>query len=68
MIEQLRQAAIEERWTIDWNRLEEHMRHGRQAVVARDFAMPVHQYASSLHFMMNQLRSQRPRAATGQAK
>jgi PPM family protein phosphatase len=68
MIEQLRQAAIEERWTIDWNRLEEHMRQGRQAVAARDFAMTVHQYASALHFMMNQLRSQRPRAATGQAK
>ena len=68
MIEQLRQAAIEERWAIDWNRLEEHMRQGRQAVAERDFAEAVHQYAGALHFMMNQLRSQRPKAATGDAK
>jgi PPM family protein phosphatase len=68
MIEQLRQAAIEERWAIDWSRLEEHMRQGRQAVAERDFAKAVHQYASALHFMMNQLRNQRPRAANGQAK
>jgi protein phosphatase len=68
MIEQLRQAAIEERWAIDWHRLEEHMRQGRQAASERDFTKAVHQYASALHFMMNQLRNQRPRAATGQTK
>lgn len=62
MIEQLRQAAIEERWAIDWNRLEEHMRQGRQAATGRDFAKAVHQYASAVHFMMNELRNQRPRA------
>src|SRR5262249_27462551 len=68
MIEQLRQAAIEEQWAIDWNRLERHLRAGKQAVGERDFIKAVHEYASALHFMMDQLRNQRPRAATGQVK
>jgi len=64
MIEQLRQAAVEEQWAIEWYRLEAHLRQGKQAVAERDFPEAVREHASALHFMMNQLRNQRPRPSS----
>ncbi len=59
MIAQLREAATEERWAVDWNKFNEHDRQGKEAVARRDFSRAVHEYATALRFMMNELRNQR---------
>ncbi len=61
MIAQLREAATEERWSVDWNEFNRHDQQGKQAVDRRDFAAAVHEYATALRFMMNELRNQRAR-------
>jgi protein phosphatase len=65
MIEQLRQAATEEQWTVDWGQFNAHNLQGKQALEANDFSRAVCEYATALRFMMNQLRSQRARLQTG---
>jgi hypothetical protein len=65
MIDQLRDAATEEQWSIDWNQFNSLTQQGKQAQEKRDFAGAVRQYASALRFMMNELRNQRAKVKTG---
>jgi hypothetical protein len=65
MIAQLREAATEERWSVDWNKFNEQDQKGNAAVQHRDFGLAVHEYASALRFMMNELRNQRARNKNG---
>jgi protein phosphatase len=65
MIAQLREAATEERWSVDWNKFNEQDQKGNAAVQQRDFGLAVHEYASALRFMMNELRNQRARNKNG---
>jgi hypothetical protein len=59
MVEQLRDAAIEEHWTVDWAKFDELTATGKKAVDNRDYCTAVKNYALALHFMMGQLRNQR---------
>jgi PPM family protein phosphatase len=61
MISQLRDAAVEERWSIDWNKFNLHVSQGRQAYDKHDYSRAVQEYATALRFMMNELRNQRGR-------
>ena len=61
MIEQLREAAIEEHWSIDWTKLNGLCHAGKQAVDQQDFRAAVRHYAAALQFMMGELRNQRAR-------
>jgi hypothetical protein len=61
MIAQLREAATEERWSVDWNEFNKHDAEGKAAVDHRDYARAIHQYATALRFMMDELRNQRAR-------
>jgi PPM family protein phosphatase len=65
LIEQLRQAAIEEQWAVDWDQFNALNQQGKQALEAKDFPLAVREYATALRFMMNQLRSQQVRIQTG---
>ena len=61
MIEQLREAAIEEHWSIDWNKFNALCHSGKQAVDQQDYCAAVCHYAAALQFMMGELRHQRAR-------
>ncbi|HEY2826499.1 MAG TPA: PP2C family serine/threonine-protein phosphatase, partial [Pirellulales bacterium] len=61
MIEQLREAAAEEHWSVDWDQFNKHNLQGKQALEAKDFSQAICEYATALRFMMNQLRSQQVR-------
>ena len=61
MVEQLRDAATEEQWSVDWKQFDERTRQGKAAVDRRDFTTAVREYALALQFMMSELRNQRAR-------
>jgi protein phosphatase len=57
--EQLRQAATDESWTIDWNRFQSLTAEARQANEGRQFDQAIRSYCRAISFMMHQLRQQR---------
>jgi PPM family protein phosphatase len=65
LIEQLRQAATEEHWTVDWDQFNTHNLKGKQALESKDLPEAVRQYATALRFMMNELRNQRAKLQPG---
>jgi protein phosphatase len=59
IVEQLRDAAVEEQWSIAWHEYTACITRGKDATARHDYASAVREYASALRLMMNQLRSQR---------
>jgi PPM family protein phosphatase len=59
MVEQLRDAAMEEHWSVDWGKFDDLTGKGKQAVDGRDYPAAVKHYALALRFMMGELRNQR---------
>lgn len=59
MVEQLRDAAHEEQWSVDWSKFDRFAQNGKAAVDRHDFAAAVREYASALQFLMSELRHQR---------
>ena len=68
MIEQLREAATEEQWSIDWNKFNAINQQGNKARDEHDFTRAVREYATALRFMMNELRNQRARAKAAEKR
>ena len=64
MIEQLREAATEEHWAVDWEKFNARNLLGKKALDERNFSVAVREYATALHFMMNELRHQQARVKT----
>ena len=62
MIEQLREAAIEEHWSIDWTKLNGLCHAGKQAVDQQDFCAAVAIMPLALQFMMGELRNRASQA------
>jgi serine/threonine protein phosphatase PrpC len=58
MAQQLREAAKEEHWTLDWARFNAHGEQAQAAIAAGDFGNAVRQYALAIVFMMSQIRHQ----------
>lgn len=64
LVEQLREATSGEAWDIDRNRFEGHVQKGEAYRKNGKFASALQEYAFSLRFMMQELRSQRTKRKT----
>jgi protein phosphatase len=58
MAQQLREAAKEEHWTLDWARFNAHGENAQTAIAAGNFGEAIRQYALAIVFMMSQIRHQ----------
>ena len=61
MAQQLREAAKEEHWTLDWARFNAHGEQAHAALMAGDYHQALREYAMAIMFMMNQIRHQATR-------
>ncbi|MFH1265662.1 MAG: protein phosphatase 2C domain-containing protein [Planctomycetota bacterium] len=62
---QLRDAAIQEAWVVDWNRFNAHYDRALAAALAADHTEAVREHCHAVSFMMSELRGQRGRQAPG---
>ena len=58
MAQQLREAAKDEHWTLDWGRFNAHGEQAQAALAANDFTRAVREYALAISFMMSEIRRQ----------
>jgi serine/threonine protein phosphatase PrpC len=58
IFEQLRAAAIEEDWRIDWSHIDQMTRAAQQAVGKKDFPAAVAAYGRTISFLMRELKRQ----------
>lgn len=58
---QLRDAAIQEAWQLNWNRFNGHQDRAVAAAMGADYATAVREHCHAISFMMSELRSQRGR-------
>ena len=63
LIDQLREAATDGQWTVDWTKFNAYSEQGKAAIARRDYSQAVREYARALRFMMNELREPRPQNA-----
>ena len=62
---QLRDAAIQEDWSVDWNRFNAHHDRAVSAAMASDYTRAVREHCHAISFMMSELRRQRGREPSG---
>jgi hypothetical protein len=58
MAQQLREAAKDEHWTLDWSRFNEFGEQARAAQAAGDFTRAIRQHALAISFMLSEIRRQ----------
>jgi PPM family protein phosphatase len=58
MAQQLRDAAKDEHWTLDWARFNDYGEQAQAALAGGDCAAAVRQYALAISFMMSEIRRQ----------
>ena len=58
MAQQLREAAKDEHWTLDWNRFNTYGDHAQIAMRKGDFVGAVREYALAITTMMADIRRQ----------
>ncbi len=58
MAQQLRDAAKDEHWTLDWGRFNAYGEQAQTALASRDFKNAIRQYALAISFMMSEIRGQ----------
>lgn len=63
LIVQLREAASDESWTIDWAKFDAFESRARAATEKKDYQSAVKTYCQAVSFMMKQLRDQRHKRA-----
>ena len=63
--QQLRDAAVNEDWTVDWTRFDAHQTRAIAAAKAAGYAEAIREHCHAISFMMDQLRAQRGRNAQG---
>ena len=61
---QLRDAAIQEDWSIDWGRFNSHHDKAVSAAMASNYAEAVREHCHAISFMMSELRRQRGRRSS----
>jgi protein phosphatase len=64
ILRELREAAQEEHWEIQWARFEQLQQQGQLASRAGDHSRAVRNYAMAISFMMDELRQQQKRKAS----
>jgi serine/threonine protein phosphatase PrpC len=58
LVEQLREAAADGQWSVDWNKFNTYAQQGQAAVTRRDYLQAVRDLTRALRFMMTELRQQ----------
>jgi protein phosphatase len=58
VFEQLRAAAVEEDWRMDWSHIENLTRRAQQAIQSKQFSAAVASYGRAISFMMRELKNQ----------
>ena len=58
MAQQLREAAKDEHWTLDWSKFNAYGDRAQAALAAGDFVRAVREYALAISFMMSEIRRQ----------
>jgi protein phosphatase len=58
LLEQLRAAASDGQWSVDWTKFNGFTDRGKAAAQRRDYASALREYVHAIRYMMNQLRSQ----------
>lgn len=61
IVEQLQQAAVQDRWAIDWHRFNGHFQIARTAAQAGRYDEAVRGLCRAISFMMGELKNQRSR-------
>ncbi len=61
---QLRDAAIQEAWSVDWSRFNAHHDRAVSAAMASNYAEAVREHCHAISFMMSELRRQRGRQSS----
>ena len=56
LIDQLREAATDGQWSVDWTKFNAYSAQGKSAIDRRDYSQAVREYSRALRFMMNELR------------
>ena len=56
--DQLREAASDGQWSVDWNRFNTLSQHGKAAAGRGDYAQAIREFARAQHFMITELRKQ----------
>lgn len=64
LVEQLRDAATEGNWALDWSKFNTYSRQGAMAAEKREYAQAIRDYSRALRSMMNELRNQRTKKRT----
>ncbi len=64
VLRQLRDAAKEQDWEVDWMKLQEISKPADESVQAENYVVAARHYACGISFMMDQLRKQRRRNAS----
>ncbi|MEX2561150.1 MAG: hypothetical protein WD403_14610, partial [Pirellulales bacterium] len=59
VVDQLREAAAEENWSVDWQRFNSFGSRALAAAEKKNYPEAVREYAHAISFMMDELRSQR---------
>lgn len=59
LVNQLRESAVQQNWTVDWKRYEDFVKRAQAARGTEDFSQAVRQYALALSFLMAEIRKQR---------
>ena len=67
MVEELREAAVNEKWTVDWDRFRALSAQATAARKASDDSQAARQYLHALSFLVAELKRQRPTAGDDSA-
>jgi hypothetical protein len=62
-LDELREAARDGDWSIDWQPLDESLRNAQKSDEAGNFPDAVRQYCQGISYVMNELRSQNVKKA-----
>jgi hypothetical protein len=66
-LDELREAARDGDWSIDWQPLDESLRNAKKSDEAGNFPDAVRQYCRGISYVMNELRSQNVKKASDSA-
>jgi hypothetical protein len=58
MAVQLREAANEQNWSVDWSRFDADVQQAEAAIAEKDYLPAVRAYCHAISFLMNELRHQ----------
>jgi protein phosphatase len=67
MMNELRQAAVEEDWAIDWPPIDRYCQAAEQSAKARDHQRSLREYAQAISYTMKELREQRKKRKSDSA-